>query len=143
MWRIVPLAVLCLAFAPAPLPRKDRGSAEVAALKLLQGEWIQVKSKIGTADVRGNNDTMSIAGRTVTYLTGGQATAIWNCRIDTTRVPTQLAYYEKGQLLLVIYRLDGDTLTMSWQNDGNARGRPVDFEGGPGIGVSVYQRKKP
>jgi hypothetical protein len=45
--------------------------------------------------------------------------------------------------LPAIYRLEGDALTLSWRDFDTDKGPPVDFNGGPGIGVIEFRRKKP
>jgi uncharacterized protein (TIGR03067 family) len=87
---------------------------------------------------------MTISGRTLAHLTGGRATACWTITLDATKQPKHcdLTDSDGGKGVLAIDHIDGDTLTCAWRNGDNARGRPLDFRGGPGLGVAVYRRVK-
>jgi uncharacterized protein (TIGR03067 family) len=138
------VAVACLAFAPAPFPRRSR--PVTGDLKALQGEWVWTKGTLAGGDFVMDTSSLSVSGRTLTHLTRGQATARWAAELDTAKEPKRLdcRHLETGRLaVLQIYRLEGDTLTLCWRNDESENGRPIDFEGGVGLGTSVYKRKKP
>ena len=46
------LAVLCLAFAPAPFPRQRRPDASKGDLQAIQGKWDRVLLRIGRRTFR-------------------------------------------------------------------------------------------
>jgi uncharacterized protein (TIGR03067 family) len=138
---ILPLVLLSLAFAPAPLPKTPRGQRP-DDLARLQGEWVAVRETIGGHQFPVRDQVTTISGRTLRHVIRGQVTATWTIDPDPRRAPPRMNQRWKGELLLSIYRLEGDTLTISWQNGDNAAGWPVDFEGGAGIGVASYRRKR-
>jgi uncharacterized protein (TIGR03067 family) len=133
------LAVLSLAFAPAPFPRAGR---EVNDLKAIQGYW---------ADTR--------------HVSGGQVEAshgilIRGNRIDVGRaeLPFRLHVRRKPcaidigdpdavgvlSFFVGIYKLEGDKLTLCYRDSKDEGGRPRAFDGSsPGTHLHVFKRKRP
>src|SRR5947208_2033134 len=69
------LAVLCLAFAPAPFPRPDRRPG-CADLKAMQGEWVLVRETYATGPPRPKRHLRaSVAGRHIIISPSGDALA--------------------------------------------------------------------
>jgi hypothetical protein len=142
---ILPLIVLLsLAFAPAPLPKNPRAQQRTDDLARLQGEWLEVRTRIGDLNCSVGDHVMVVSGRALSHVIRGKVSITWYIDPDPRHVPPRLNQRRQGDgyLLLSIYRLEGDTLTVSWQNENDAAGWPVDFKGGQGIGVSSYRRKR-
>jgi uncharacterized protein (TIGR03067 family) len=141
---IIPLVLLSLAFAPAPLPRSPRAHRQRRDdLAALQGEWVAVWTMLNNNVKRREADyVVTIKGRTLSHLFGGQASATWAIDPDPRHAPPRLNQRSKTTVLLSIYRLEGDTLTLCWRNDLKDNTWPVDFYGGAGIGVTFYRRKR-
>jgi uncharacterized protein (TIGR03067 family) len=140
---ILPLVLLSLAFAPAPLPKSRPAQQRSNDLARLQGEWVAVRERIGDLDCPVDGHVMTISGRTLRHVIRGKVTATWTINPDPRRAPPRMnERSQDGYLLLSIYRLEGDTLTVSWQNENDAAGWPVDFKGGTGIRVTCFRRKR-
>ena len=125
------LALLSLAFAPAPLPKAGPKDMD---LKGLQGTWIGPGNLVARFE-----------GDTLRYYRGGELVRSYRISIDPSARPRQMDLVgigaDKGLRYYYVYDLDGDTLKTS----GNARDepRPTAFEGkGRGRGVEFFQRKK-
>jgi uncharacterized protein (TIGR03067 family) len=136
------LAVYALGFAPAPFLPKSAPKA-ASDLKLLQGEWVQIKSGIGSAplDAR-DGSTVVITGKRIEFKSRGTVTASWTLELQPAAMPKQLDL-RKGprNFVLCIYRLEGNTFTLCWRNQNGALDRPGDFNVMPGRGITVFQRK--
>jgi uncharacterized protein (TIGR03067 family) len=131
MRRVLPLlALLPLAFAPAPFPKTPRRADPSLAMS---GRWT------------GNHD-LSIREGELVYDPAGPVTNLYRLRVDPRARPAAYDLFHptntgdapewKG-----IYKLEGDTLTLCY-NDAR-RGRPTAFEGpGRGAATEVYHRVK-
>jgi uncharacterized protein (TIGR03067 family) len=144
MLRIFPLfAMLCLAFAPAPLPK-----ARPDDMKLLQGGWQMVSEMMELVGRRGNpawlrhgGPPMKIEGkRMVTSLdylgTAGEFTL--DSKTTPKRIGLKFTSYDGRRVQIDgTYKIEDDTLSITW-----------DFVNQPGAVTEVshhlvYRRKKP
>ncbi len=139
------LAVCALGFAPAPFLPKPAAKQSADDLKLLQGEWVQIKQSLGSPlrDAR-DGSTAVITGDRIAYKSNGTTTASWTLKFDPGASPKRLDLCGRGptDFVLCIYRVEGDTLTICWRNQGGALDRPGEFATREGWGMSVYQRRR-
>lgn len=131
---LLTLAVLTLAFAPAPFPRPQR---RLSPRDLAQGEWLGRESR----------QQLRVAGERMTYNpdTPNAIEYVW--KTDTTSSPA--TYHAvgvaggsaSGREFRGIWRVQGDTFWMSY-NYGK-QPLPTAFEGqGKGQMVEVYVRAR-
>jgi RNA polymerase sigma-70 factor (ECF subfamily) len=141
---LVPLlAVLLMAFAPAPLPKANRGGPN-ADLKALQGSWETVSLNLTGAKVDRTPgiDVTVFAGRHVSCVVSGKIATEWTLLLDPAATPKVLDLRNKrGQVLRGIYHLEGDTLTLCYRNELDGA-RPADFRPGKGVGLEVLRRAR-
>jgi len=132
---------VCLAFAPAPFPKAGRQRGGGHELERLQGDWSVLRTTIDGREFPPNEQMLTVRGRTLVYHASGRATTRWEIEVDPAKEPKELDYRgRRGDVVLLIYCLRGDELTICWRNDDNAKGRPVDFRGGDGLGVYILKR---
>jgi uncharacterized protein (TIGR03067 family) len=121
------LAVCCLAFAPAPLPRAQR---RAAALPSMEGEWRSDRPMLVTA----------------THLTFGGASDPPYCKVAMDRAARPatfdlLSLRDGEAMWLGVYKVEGDTLTICYNQA--LYGRPTGFDGpGKGQHTEVFRRVK-
>jgi uncharacterized protein (TIGR03067 family) len=149
MRRLLPsLAILCSAFAPAPLPKTTPAKRDpnAVALKELQGEWVLVSLN----GEKLNDASVVIASDRVKYLLNGKVMTEWVVTLDATKSPRvfdqKLVRGTNGPREHPgIYALDNDTLKLcsAYSRTGVAD-RPLEFQGS-GISKRFYvlKRKKP
>jgi uncharacterized protein (TIGR03067 family) len=141
-WFVLPLAVLGLAFAPAPLPRQDRRTD----LEKLQGEWVTVSSVLegGVQTFRPNEDRVVFKGDQLSFVIGGSVSARWTVRLGSAQKlrTLDLRGDRATDFILGIYQLEGDKLTICNRNMSGSTERPTDFVGRQGVWLHVYKRGK-
>jgi uncharacterized protein (TIGR03067 family) len=139
MRRVLPLLIVaCLGFAPAPVYR-----GRSADLQAMQG----ARYTIGGSLIReaGSVPLMVISGNRLKYSVAGRPLNEWDFELDEGTKPKRFdrkRIDSKGKSITLpgIYRIDGDTLTISSRDPE----RPVDFDGaGQGIFLEVFKRGKP
>jgi uncharacterized protein (TIGR03067 family) len=137
------LAVCALGFAPAPFMPKPAPKA-VDDLKLLQGEWVQIKQSLGSP-LRDSRDgsTAVFTGERIQFKSNGKTTASWTIKLQPGAKPKQLDLRGRGaaNFILCIYSLEGKTFTLCWNNSNPTLNRPGDFTTQPGRGVTVFRRR--
>ncbi len=146
-YAILLAAALSLGFAPVPFPKPPKPDANGAETKKLQGTWMKVRSLPA-----GNGEGQSvlvISGKQMHYSLNGDMVGEYAFTLDAHKKPKVLDFKGTGGAIngleyRGIYRLEKDTLTISYVRGSNVRERPGDFEGTKeGAIVSVYQRQKP
>ena len=143
MRRALPLlAVLSLAFAPAPLPRKER----TTDLERLRGEWKLVSITLQGAPQRWLPDAVIIEGDRIRYLLGGRAVSEWTLSLDARSSPRRCVMRGMGvareqEIAVGVYALHGDVLRLCYRY--TIDGPPAeDFRSdGKGTWVEVLERK--
>jgi uncharacterized protein (TIGR03067 family) len=143
------LAVVSLAFAPAPFPKQ--GDPNKEDLKKMQGSWTTVRRTYGGKPMTGRGEmTVVISGDRVKYLVDGMVRTEWIITLDAKKQPKifdrkKVSGAGAGQILRGVYRLEGDTLSTCYcQERGVSLERPTDLEGAKaGEWLHVMRRKKP
>jgi uncharacterized protein (TIGR03067 family) len=118
--------LLTVAFAPAPLPRRDaRGGGGPA----MEGRW----------------EGLLVTGNSLTYHPGTSHPMRYELRVNlSARPPTYdirggTGSSVQGRSYLGIYKVEGDTLTICYNEE--AKGRPSAFDG-PGKGQFTESFKR-
>lgn len=158
---LVLLAAVSLGFAPAPFLEPKAGSA-AADLKALQGEWTLAtythggKPVLRDAGVRLKpiqgvvgppaspaEESLVIVGTSMDERIDGFCFAKRSFKIDARKILRAIDFSAGNGTCRGVYRIDGDTLTISFSHIiGDAR--PADLAGlQPNIYLKVYKRKKP
>jgi uncharacterized protein (TIGR03067 family) len=151
MRRLVPLllAVLPLVFAPAPFLPKKMNDAE-AELKALQGDWARHEYNYGLQALGGMDGSCTFTGRTYIARQSGKVISEWSVTLDTSKTPGVMRLRRErpddnrvkaAAVLSCRYRLDGETLTMSWDERGDSL--PDDLRPRTGFAVEIMKRKRP
>jgi uncharacterized protein (TIGR03067 family) len=122
---VVPLAVLMLGFAPAPLPRKAARIAEPR----LDGEWKEVSwdMRIGNGGIGRVVRSVRIASRRLETCWEGDYSLLWTMTFPPSSWPphVDVRVAGSGKVLRGIFKLEGDALTICYAEEGKAR--PTEF----------------
>src|SRR4051794_7346684 len=110
---LIGVAVLSLAFAPAPLPRRNAPRND--DFQRIQGTWVVLGA--GGPDVPANERWVFGAGKL--EIRAGDSTYQWEYVIDPRTVPRALdmTYSPNGRdvsQLKAVYSLDGDRLLIGY-----------------------------
>jgi uncharacterized protein (TIGR03067 family) len=133
--------------APAPfLPRKLTPAE--TEFKALQGEWIgQTYIRDGMPTKLLGDSSNVFVGDVSTVRNSGLLCSRWRFTLDTSKTPAVMNLVGEaptsfvGNIIRCRYRLDGDTLTICWNNKDESL--PPGIEPGGGVTVKVYKRKRP
>jgi uncharacterized protein (TIGR03067 family) len=142
MSHVLPLlAVLCLAFAPAPVPRHWCDAA--GEIRKLQGTWVLEREDLDgkqTEEVPAKIEWL-IEGESVRNLVRGQELYRTTFRVSAGH-PMAFDLMERDGSVASrgIYALEGDKLTIAFALEGGSR--PRDFRPAEGKVVRVYHRVK-
>src|SRR5262249_25607900 len=122
-------ALPALAFAPVPKPKEkpDPGKED---LKRLQGEWEMLECSVDgqRVKVRPGEASDVFKGDQLMTLNRGEVVTRSSITLDARKSPRRMDVKTKGgNLLLAIYRLEGDTLTLCYKDEPGAKGHPADF----------------
>jgi uncharacterized protein (TIGR03067 family) len=146
MRRILPLlAVLCLAFAPAPFPRPRNGPNDPRPddLRRMQGTWVFAYNVQKGVQTRATSDSRwVIAGDTLTTIRDGEVASRCCLRLDTNTKPGSIDLRNNRNsrdFTAGRYSVTDDLLTISL----GFEARPRDLSGRDECkGVWVFARKR-
>jgi uncharacterized protein (TIGR03067 family) len=148
MRRVLPLlaAILALAFAPAPFPkRQDAGAAD---LKTMQGAWVLVcELKNGRREEMTRECVWLIEGDRIRASLDGKEGSTSFIKLDGRSKPRSIdlrTQRDQASHLPGIYVLERDLLNVCLGDPNDLRKlRPRDLSGfGQSRGVWVFKRKK-
>jgi uncharacterized protein (TIGR03067 family) len=122
---------LPLAFAPAPLPKPDRGrDSREADLRRMQGNWKQIRYLIGHGERPVADCSVLIAGSSASFLNRGRVASVYELKLTPGMGPKTMTWTSKSNdVEQSRFSLEGDTLRICWTKD---REPPGDLEPGPG-----------
>jgi uncharacterized protein (TIGR03067 family) len=136
-------ALLSLAFAPAPLPKKSRNKRDTneSDLARMQGKWVRVKLGIsGHPNV--DNCPITITGTRMQFPSPDDA---WILTLDAGRSPKSIdaaRVTDRNSLFRGIYRFEGGDLIICWRGPDQKPERPQKLEAGAqGVWYQVYKRQ--
>lgn len=127
-------ACAALAFAPAPLPRRDRREAQ-DDLAAMQGVWQRLTHNGRDAP----GDTVEVKGDVWRANVPGDS---WTLKFDQKARPRRVDLRRVGEptnFFLGVYELQGDTFTYSLSQYATEDQRPLDFAANRPW-VSVFRR---
>jgi uncharacterized protein (TIGR03067 family) len=152
MWQQACILIGGCALLCAALPgRGDAGDSkeEAAAkeLKQLAGTWIptsaQVNGSIASPEEVRKMKVVLAGEKWTLHLEGKTAEATF--KIDPTKKPKTIDFHPanaKGQVLVGIYELNGDTLRICLPEPSTGKERPTEFSGKDGKSLTIYEREK-
>ncbi len=134
-------AALSLAFAPAPLPRPPRAKAVLAQLQgeLRRVSYVQYGQEHEPSGIR-----VVLVGDRLRYSARGTVTAEYAVTLDPASSPPHFDRRDTaapGRILLGVYHLEGDTLTVRSASWGMPRPRALDDDR-PGHTLTVFRRAR-
>lgn len=140
---LVAAVLTATAFAPAPLPKKERGSQQIVTLQRLQGTWVVEKVERSTASgYQRTSDPLTeilIEGDRWTFVSGGNRSSL-GLKIDGGKTP---AWFDLGEANTSstsgIIRLSGNELRVLYMW---GRPRPGSFETPPNDYWHITFRRK-
>jgi len=140
---LLALAVLSLAFAPAPKRKLDPTSKE--DLKKMQGHWVltSITFEGGPAACVGAG-RMTVSGtRMQEPWLGGKGVTEYTITLNAAKTPKKLDAVLRGEVLRLVYELSGDELRMCY-TAGGSKVRPAAVDDSKkGHYLEVWRRHKP
>jgi uncharacterized protein (TIGR03067 family) len=135
------LAVLCLAFAPAPLPKHARRPADT-----LLGEWVLVSETIGGEEQALRDFTVTFYGDHLVLRMGQSAGTRWEYRVvlaGRTKAFDMWIECEEGpDLTKFVYAFVGRRLVACYfHDDGRERPAGLSMPGERYLCVQVFERR--
>jgi uncharacterized protein (TIGR03067 family) len=124
---------LSLAFAPAPGPKPARPTAADVDLKAMQGHWVRTSFYFGGTRMVAGDGNVRVGGNKAAFYLGTRLRDEWAISLKpekgTKRFEARaISGDRKGRTIRGTYRLDGDVLTLSYEEavgpGGSAWARP-------------------
>ncbi len=141
--------IACLsivAIAAADEAGKSKSSADS---QNILGTWKVVKKvKNGGADqTAGNLGSITFTGNIASTIGENGETSEGSFTMDETKTPKWITFKatggpHAGKTFAVIYKLEGDTLTIAYSTGEHNETRPADFSGKEGEAMEVLERQK-
>jgi uncharacterized protein (TIGR03067 family) len=122
-------AALTLAFAPAPLPKPDRGrDGNVPDLRRLQGTWQLMRYLNRNRDSPVGECQLRIAGSSATFVNRGNVVSSYELKLLCGARPRTMTWTDPRATSVerASFSLQGDTLKICW-----AAEPPADLAPGP------------
>jgi uncharacterized protein (TIGR03067 family) len=117
-------------------------------LKKLEGTWVPTSGKadgsVASPKELRKMKVVIARGKWVLHFEGKTAEA--NFKIDPMKKPKTIDLYPKaakGQMVVGIYLLDGDTLKICLPEPSTRKKRPKEFSGEKGQSLTIFERQKP
>ena len=142
------LIVLSLVFLLAANDAKE--TAVKKDLQKLQGTWtvvsMEMDGKLMSADAR-QKIKLTLHGENYVFKNGGGGNA-GLYKLDPTKDPKELDIVvaggaENGKVYLVIYKIEGNTMTQCMELSNKNRPREFTGKAGSGCALEIWQRQKP
>ena len=133
-------AIVCVAFAPAPWPRKER-QKQLALLQRMQGWWAH------TAEVQDGRPSglfglrIHVEGDTLQYYVGQNKADGWTIKVDPSARPATLDKTRLGtkdDVLLGRVSVEGDVMKIAWLSNTD---RPDDVDGARGRAITLKRER--
>ena len=134
---LVALVASSLAFAPAPLPRREREKPQ-DDLAVMQGVWHRITHN----GRQSHGDVVEIKGDVWRANVPDDS---WKMKLDQRARPRRVALHhvsEPTNFFIGIYKLEGDRFTYSIRQYAKEEERPLDFAAHQPW-VSVFERRQP
>jgi uncharacterized protein (TIGR03067 family) len=143
----LPLVIVAIGFAPAPLPRSVRvGDLNRADFSRLQGTWQISRHVLDDAEMELNSLKLIVEGSRLHWTQDGSRRSSWTFTLDARGTPKAMDMTrEDGNSRWTVpasYALDGDTLTICSFPRENRKVRPADLKSDWGRELKVFRRVK-
>ena len=131
--RLLLLAVLVsFGFAPAPLPRVSRDGPRTD-LDRMQGVWVVVDNRVSGIEMTPNKGaTVQVRRNRWTFIDkhDSESRSHWDLQLNPSATPPQIDFegVEGSTSSRGVYRLEGDTLTISYNYVHDRGGRPTAID---------------
>jgi hypothetical protein len=125
------VAVLCIAFAPAPFPKPVSWDGNKKDLKKMQGKWLFPMPDLLRTEYR----VVSIKDDLLSFVSVNPP-QVWRMRFPRGGKPNRIDLHlvspganpPFSSVLRGIYRIDGDKLAIGFSFSPDEKDRPVDFD---------------
>jgi uncharacterized protein (TIGR03067 family) len=142
---LLPLALVSLAFAPAPFPKAAKPTPAQADLRAMQGRWLRISGSFGGTELARVEANIRIVENKVAFYLGDRLRDEWsislNPKQDTKQFDAKIISGDrKGDTVTGNYQQQGDVLTLSYTVTvrQGLLGTPEQA-----LVVYTYRRKKP
>src|SRR5262249_25531501 len=134
-------AILAVAFAPAPFPKKDRETRK-SLLEQMQGWWAH------TAEVQDGRPSalfglrVHIEGNTLQYYVNQSKADGWTIKVDPSTKPPSLDKMSLNSKTYVIpsrVSVEGDVMKIAWTHNNE---RPPDLSGAKGRAITFKRERR-
>ena len=133
-------AILAVAFAPAPFPRKER-EARKSLLEQMQGWWAH------TAETNDGRPSalfglrVHVDGNTLQYYVNQTKADGWTIKVDPSTKPASLdkmSLNSKDHVIQSRVSVEGDVMKIAW----GGNGRPPDLSGAHGRAITFKRERR-
>jgi uncharacterized protein (TIGR03067 family) len=140
---LLAIAVVSLAFAPAPFSRPARRDNNESDLKKMQGKWVRIRNTVDGAEW-GGGTPVTITGNRMQFPSPDDA---WTITLDVAKSSRWIDLVQVNQPqsnFRGVYRVQGNMLTICWRHNVTPANRPTSFAPKQsGVWYQVFERRKP